>query len=108
MAADLLEGGGSAEGRNNDFNVLATIKRALAKIFLDGVDFSSPFLKPYVRRGIALGPRRTPSNTPHPTSLRSATALGLFGPSFGPHRGRRGSFARTPLQVSNVRDLRRR
>ena len=43
MAADLLDGDGSAEGRNNDFNVLVTIKRALAEIFLDGVDFSSPF-----------------------------------------------------------------
>ena len=47
---------------------------------------------------IGLDCRRTPSNTPHPTSLRSATFS---------HKGRRGA-SLPPSQIVKVRDLRRR
>ena len=56
MAVDLLEGAGNAEGRNNDINVLAMAKRALAKIFLDSVDFSSPFFEALCSAGHRIWP----------------------------------------------------
>ena len=43
MTTNLLGGGGKAEVPSNEFNMLATVKKASAKIFLDSVDFHPPF-----------------------------------------------------------------
>ena len=80
MTTNLLDGDGGTETPSNHFNVLETAKKGVGTNISCPRRFFVPLLNAYVRPGIALDLCRTPSNTPHPTSLREATFS---------HKGRR-------------------